>query len=269
MILGNHDVYYRSTNKISSLKPLVKRFKNIHLCSTPFETITFGKKPIAFVHWISPEDLEECVKWLENVNSTTVCGHFEINNFEIVNNVPCIGSRFSPEFFTRFDRVFSGHFHIRSNNGLIYYVGNPFQTNWGEAEQQKGFHIYDVDEDVLTFVPNPFITYVNIILDKRFDVSQFNTDSIVDRIVRLNIPYEDRLSKKKTSAFIDKLARWAHSIEVHEDNDVTVDNETLGKLQDTTEIIRQYIGHCDIRHLDPVMLQTIVLDIHKEAMERC
>jgi hypothetical protein len=32
-----------------------------------------------------------------------------------------------PKIFDKFDRVFSGHYHTRSDNGKIFYLGNTYE----------------------------------------------------------------------------------------------------------------------------------------------
>ena len=52
--------------------------------------------------------------------------------------------------------VFSGHFHHKSDNGTIYYLGNPYQTNWMDYKDPRGFHMFDFETRELTFIENPY-----------------------------------------------------------------------------------------------------------------
>lgn len=46
-----------------------------------------------------------------------------------------------------------GHIHLRQKIGdNIYYVGSPFATDWGEANQQKGYTV--IEDDKKSFVPS-------------------------------------------------------------------------------------------------------------------
>ena len=38
------------------------------------------------------------------------------------------------EFFRKFDTVMSGHFHHKSDDGQIYYLGTPYEIYWGDWE---------------------------------------------------------------------------------------------------------------------------------------
>jgi len=41
--------------------------------------------------------------------------------------------------------AFSGHFHHKSDNGNIYYLGNQYQITWSDYKDTKGFHIFDTE----------------------------------------------------------------------------------------------------------------------------
>ena len=43
--------------------------------------------------------------------------------------------------FTKLDVVFSGHYHTRSNDGKIFYLGNPYQI-FGMMQETREDFIY-------------------------------------------------------------------------------------------------------------------------------
>jgi DNA repair exonuclease SbcCD nuclease subunit len=54
--------------------------------------------------------------------------------------------------------VISGHFHTRHEKkfgkGTILYVGNPFQMDFGDTDNQKGYYVLDLDTLEYNFTPN-------------------------------------------------------------------------------------------------------------------
>ncbi|BCU99219.1 MAG: hypothetical protein CM15mV26_0460 [uncultured marine virus] len=54
-------------------------------------------------------------------------GHLETNGFRAHRGplwkMGCL------DIFDKFDRVFSGHYHTRSDNGKIFYLGNPYECS--------------------------------------------------------------------------------------------------------------------------------------------
>lgn len=50
-------------------------------------------------------------------------------------------------------QCFGGHIHKRQTiAGNVHYVGNPFPTDMGEVNQEKGFTVYDTDTNKITFI---------------------------------------------------------------------------------------------------------------------
>ena len=96
------------------------------------------------------------MKALAKSNADILMGHLEVNGF--LMNVDTVFSTdgWDKKLFKRFDVVFSGHFHHRSDNGTIYYVGNPYQNTWMDHKDPRGFHIFDFETRELTFIENPY-----------------------------------------------------------------------------------------------------------------
>ncbi|BCV01245.1 MAG: hypothetical protein CM15mV41_0560 [Caudoviricetes sp.] len=63
-----------------------------------------------------------------------------------------------PSTFNKFKKVFSGHYHMKSNNDNIHYLGNPINFI-GMTTEVKGFHVFDTETLKTTFYRNPFDTF--------------------------------------------------------------------------------------------------------------
>ena len=53
-------------------------------------------------------------------------GHLEISGFEMMKGMKSEHG-YDKSIFTKFDSVFSGHFHHKSDDGQIYYLGSPYE----------------------------------------------------------------------------------------------------------------------------------------------
>jgi DNA repair exonuclease SbcCD nuclease subunit len=51
----------------------------------------------------------------------------------------------SRSIFDNFTKVFSGHYHTRSTNGTVFYLGNPYEMYWSDVNDTRGFHIFDTE----------------------------------------------------------------------------------------------------------------------------
>jgi DNA repair exonuclease SbcCD nuclease subunit len=69
--------------------------------------------------------------------------------------------------FKRFEKVFSGHFHKKSDDGQIYYCGTQYEITWSDYKCPKGFHIFDTDTRELTRVPNPIVIHKKLIYNDK------------------------------------------------------------------------------------------------------
>jgi DNA repair exonuclease SbcCD nuclease subunit len=263
-IAGNHDFFYKNTNSVGSLDPILSQLKNIHYIPVR-DVVTIDSVNIGFISWISPDIRDESIRWIQTVDASILCGHFEINSFEIVKGVLC-HSGFDQSMFERFDAVFSGHFHIRSKSGVISYLGNPYQTNWSEASYEKGFHLFDIPSRQLTFIPNPVSVFDVVRYTDDFDIVNFDPTRYHNKIVRI---YADQCdNKKKFELMIERMSKNCHSVEVVEDKEVLVDSDGKEPPSDTAQLIRQFLDSCKIDHLDRKILDTMVFAIYQEAIEK-
>ena len=148
MIVGNHDTYYRNTNEINSLFELLggpgdEKYPNIkcydHPCTEEFDGVGIHLLP-----WINESNYESVMRGIQMTYADICMGHLEVNGFEMHAGHFCEGG-YPKEMFRKFDTVFSGHFHKKSDDGQVYYLGAPYQITWSDDNCPKGFHIFDTE----------------------------------------------------------------------------------------------------------------------------
>lgn len=270
MIYGNHDVYHRNTNDVNSVDILMEIFPNIEVVKS-YKIFDFDGLKIGMISWIHKGNLEESLEWIKTAECDILCGHFEIKNFEYTQGHLC-EEGFDPNIFERFEYVFSGHFHVISSDGRITYIGNPNQTNWSDYGLKKGFHIFNTETRELEFIENPYNVYEKIQFDPDIDILKFDFSQYKDKIVRILIRNNTRLSRNKIDLFMDKLSQYAYSVDVHEieENDL-LDKDGIeisdSEYTDTMSLIDQYISSIDI-HVERKKLRKIFNEIYNEAISR-
>jgi DNA repair exonuclease SbcCD nuclease subunit len=259
---------YKNTNSITSLIPVSKGFSNFHIVKE-FEVINFDGLDVGFISWINPQNKEKCLKWISSVDANVLCGHFEINNFEIITRVICT-TGLDSNLFDRFTRVFSGHFHIKAKQKNIYYVGNPYQTNWGEHGYKKGFHIYDTLDDSLEFIKNPVDIYQILCYNDSLVLKDVDVNLFKNKIVRVLTENGKSNKKQKLELLIEMIGVVSQSVELIEDKDFIKPDIDVESIQsaDTAQLINSYLESSQIPNVDKKLLQDLIFGIYREALER-
>ena len=127
-IPGNHDLYYRDKRDIHSAA-WARHIPNIHICNDWFQ-----EGDVIIAPWLVGDDHKKIPK----LSSKYMFGHFELPHFKMnaMVEMPDHGE-IQTEHFGGFDRVFSGHFHLRQTKNNINYIGNAFPHNFADAGDDK------------------------------------------------------------------------------------------------------------------------------------
>ena len=160
MLAGNHDTYYKNTNEVNSPDLLLVEYGNIDVISKP-ETIVIDGTSICMMPWICPENYQESLDHIKNTKAEICMGHFEIAGFAMYRGMESHDG-LAKETFEKFDLVFSGHYHHRSSNQHIHYLGNPYELTWQDYNDPRGFHLFDLDTRELEFICNPYRMFERI-----------------------------------------------------------------------------------------------------------
>jgi DNA repair exonuclease SbcCD nuclease subunit len=262
-IVGNHTAYYKNTNSINAVDLLLREYKNVKVISEPEECIIDNLK-ILFVPWINEENQEKTFDVIKNTSSRCAMGHLELSGFR-VNSSIMMDHGLDSKLFNKFEKVFSGHFHTRSTDGKIFYVGNPYEIYWTDVNDTRGFTIFDTDTLDHYYIDNPYnmfsiVNYEDTSSDS-FDFSEYE-----NKIIKLVI--KKKTDNLKYEKFLDSLySSNISEIKIVENFDINVseDFEEI-ESEDTITILNQYIEECDI-DLNKTFLKSLIQEIYKESCE--
>ncbi len=260
LIVGNHDVAYKNTNKLNSPDLLLQKYTNIKIYSHPQEVLIDNLK-IVFLPWINIENESSVYELIKNTTSKVVMGHLELNGFS-----PYIGQIMAdgrdPEVFYKFKRVFSGHYHTRSTDGRIYYIGNPYEMFFNDIDDRRGFAIFDTETLDHVYVDNPYKLHYNVYYSDNvyedYDFSEYS-----GKIVKLII------QKKTDPHELDKVINGFYSenvvdlkiVESFVEND---EHFNLFESEETIDILLRYVKETDLT-LNKSKLEKLITEIYKEA----
>ena len=269
ILVGNHDIYFRNTNDVNSLQELLgANYKNIHIYPEAQE-IDFGGFPILMMPWINPQNEIYSFGMMDETKADTMVSHLEVVGFEM-HGGHFSESGFDKSQFKKFDTIFSGHYHKKSDDGQIYYLGTPYQMTWSDYNCPKGFHVFDTETRELTRIVNPQKIFEKIYYDDTqenydiHDVNQYRNKYIKLVVVNKNDLY-------KFDKFTDKLFKAdCHEVKIIEDfTDLdanTVSDDIVENSQDTMTLLGKYIDDLDI-NLDKTKLKTDISKLYHEAQD--
>lgn len=264
-ILGNHDVFYRNTNDTNSMNIIETSYSNIHVVDE-YEEFKVGNKIFGLMNWVNNENLERNLNRIKTTSKADyLCGHFEINGFELTKgNIADKG--FSQDIFSRFKAVLSGHFHIRNTIGNITFIGNPFQTNWDDYSSDRGFTVYDSEEDEFTFIKNTYENYEVVIYTDDTSVDDFDYENIDGKIVKILVTSISDLNQVRYNKFIKNIEKYVHSylmVEAGKDEIETLDVVTS---KTTTDMIKEYVHALNVEDSQRSAVLDIMNNLHSVAI---
>jgi len=207
IVVGNHDIHFKNTNEINSLS-MFNRCKNVTIVEDKLTCLDIGTKKLVICPWMNVENYDSLVDDLKFYSNDEYIlgGHFEIvGALMYKNSIPC-DHGIDKDLFKNFHKVLSGHFHHPSNYGNIEYIGALFHYNWEDANDWRGYTIYDSETGVFTKHENPYCLFSAI---KYEDVLSLNDADLrvlcEQRYVRLYVDNEyDKLEFKELKHKIDK-----------------------------------------------------------------
>tara|TARA_B100000579_G_scaffold253780_1_gene208805 strand:+ start:1563 stop:2597 length:1035 start_codon:yes stop_codon:yes gene_type:complete len=262
-IIGNHDCYYKNTNDTNSPQLLLQSYPNVKTYQEITE-IQIGNLQVLFIPWINAENFENSVNTIKLSNSKCAMGHLELNGFR-AHRGHTMEEGMDSTLFEKFDKTFSGHYHTRSDNGKIFYLGNPYEMFWNDVNDSRGFTIFDTETLEHFHINNPYRLFYNIYYEdtphQTFDFSEYES-KIVKVIVR------KKTKPKLFEKFLDKLysvgvqdLKIVENFDIQESEDFEVTEE-----ESTMSILNRYIDESEFE-LDKNIIKGIFQKLYQQACE--
>ena len=266
MILGNHCVYYKNTNKVNSPELLLNEYDNIHIYSE-IDTVTIEGTPICFVPWINRENQTETLSHLQNTNAKIVMGHLELTGFEVTPGMK-MDHGMDPKIFKKFKQVFSGHFHHKSTKGNITYLGNPYQMFWNDYKDVRGFHLYEPSVNKCRMVKNPYDIFQKIFYNETTKSHlEFDIDKCKQSFVKVIV--EDKKDYQEFEKFVENVyCKKPHDVKIIETfvNDTFLEDDDNVEVKDTLTLLNEYIDEVDLA-VNKDKLKSLMRSLYIESCE--
>ena len=265
MIAGNHDTYFKNTNDINSPELVLTEYQNIQIITRP-RTIQVGGIDICMLPWICSDNYTESMNEIRETKAEICMGHLEISGFEMYRGSEAHDGM-DPKVLSKFDMVFSGHFHHKSDNGHIHYLGNPYELTWQDYNDPRGFHLFDLSTRLLTFIHNPFSLFCRLEYDDTKTLDD-PTTLVTDKFVKIVVVnksdyyrYDQYLSKVYNGNPIDvKIVE-----DFSEFTEGKVDESI--NLEDTADVMTHYIDSLETE-VDKEKVKSFMKALYVEALNK-
>jgi len=262
-IVGNHTAYYKDTNEVNTIDLLLKEYKNITTYSET-TSIEVGGCNILLVPWINEENKEASLGLIKASQAPVAMGHLELNGFvATAGHVMDHGMDMDP--FKKFKKVYSGHYHTRSNVGNIYYLGNPYEMFWNDCQDTRGFTIFDTETLEQTPINNPYRLFYKIYYEDH-NYKLFNMKDLKNKIIKLIV--RKKTDQKQFEKFIDKLystgileLKIIENYVLNESEDFVAEED-----ENTMSTLNRYIDDSDFE-CDKNIIKGILQKLYAEACE--
>ena len=268
-LVGNHDVAYKNTLEVNSPGLLLNDYDNIEIFEK-FDTIEFDGVLVDIVPWICDDNANDIFTKMKESKAQICFGHFEISGFEMDRGNVCeVG--IDKQSLNKYDVVLTGHFHHKSTNGNITYVGTPYEMTWADWNDPKGFHIFDTDTRQLEFVQNPFrmfnkISYDDGVTDfehwKAYDFNSLKDTYVKVVVLNKQNPYLfDHVTDNLYKVGVADLS----IVEDFSDALIDDDQEIIDQAEDTMTILSKYIDNLTL-DVESEKLKALMRELYVEAI---
>lgn len=265
IIIGNHDMFYKNTTDLNALKELQGHYMNeVNLVLEP-RVMNYDGLKMGLVPWICAENEEKCLNFIKNCEADIIGAHLELSGFDMHLGMPCIDGM-DPRMFERFEMVLSGHFHTKSSNANIHYLGCQMEFFWNDCNDKKYFHVLDTQTRELTPVHNPLTIFEKVYYDHT-KMNKFKDLGYLDgKFVKLIVV--DKGDPYEFERFVDRIqAQKIHELKIAEDFKEflgdNVDTEQIS-VEDTDQLMYNYIEAVDTT-LDKNRIKKEISDLMIEA----
>jgi DNA repair exonuclease SbcCD nuclease subunit len=272
MVAGNHDTFYKNTNEVNALKQLYgsSAYEKLHLYWDGPVELNMDGCDIMLSPWICADNYEQSMEAFKNTKAQILMGHFEITGFEMDKGHLCTNGM-DKNVFSKFDAVYSGHFHQPSSHGNITYLGAQFEMTWADYDQKRGFSVFDTETREIEYIQNPLHIFHKIWYDDREmtieDVANLDTTQLTNSYIKVIITNKE--NPYIFDLFLDRLQQSGASdikvVEDHMNMDVIDEEELVDEAQDTMTILRNYIEQLEIK-TDKQKVEDFVSNLYQEAI---
>ncbi len=269
MIVGNHDAVYKNTIELNSIYLLLQEYDNVIEYEKPTD-VQIGGCDILMLPWICAGNQQETMLAIEHTKAQIVMSHLELKGFEFMRG-HIMHDGMDHKVFDKFDMVCSGHYHHKSTEGNINYLGCPYEMTWQDYQDEKGFHVFDTETRELTRVANPYNMFYKLWYDDQEmdfdDIAKIDFDQYKDSFVKVII--KNKTNPYLFDSYIERLEKNElinlQIVEDHLNLDLEDTDDIINEAEDTVTILDKYVDGLEIS-ADKDRVKTLMRELYNEAL---
>jgi len=264
IILGNHDVAYKNTNELNSLKELLGHYMDVVTIHMKPSIQDFGGFKVGLLPWINLENYDESIDFIKNCKTDTLFGHLDLAGFDLMKGV-VNQHGMDRKLFSRFENVYTGHFHTKSQQDNITYLGSQMEFFWSDANDPKHFHILDTSTRDITPIRNPHTLFHKIYYNEETTLKE-DVPDVNNKFVKIIV--EDRKDLFTFDKYVDKIqSQKIHDLKILESYEeftgASVQDEDVS-IEDTGTLLDTYVDAVET-DLNKKILKTKLRSLLTEA----
>lgn len=271
VIVGNHDMHLKHKITPNSVREALGKYEKFHIIESP-ETIMVEGVCVDMIPWMCKENVDEITDFIKKSSSKYCMGHFELTGYYFYKGLKSSGM--DPSFLDKYKEVWSGHFHTISNGGNVQYLGTPYTLTLGDANDPRGFWVFDTDAGKISFIENPCVNHFRVYFDadkwthKKSDLEKLYTNKTVKLVIEKSSSETNK--KVKIDQVLDDFERICHefSFEFVESSSGSDDDpaEQDVEIKKTFDIIEEQIDLLEETDEVKERVRKIFSGLYAEAM---
>lgn len=207
ILIGNHDLYTKATNDINTVK-LYRYIPNITVYERPTKIDLFGKS-ILMLPWV--EKKQDQIKYLKQFTGCDyLFCHSDLNGarMHLTSVAHKNSDKIDVEEFSGYKNVYSGHIHILQVNKNFTFVGNNFEMDRNDINNQKGIFILDTITNEEKFIPNNISPkFKKIYIRTQEDIESLeniSTKDYIDLFISNSLLINNRKLRRKLEMMLEQ-----------------------------------------------------------------
>jgi hypothetical protein len=222
------------------------------------------------VPWITRDNQQVCIEAIQNTSANVLLGHLEIEGFEMMRGTVC-DHGMKKEEFSKFEAVYSGHFHHPSEYGNIKYLGAQYEMTWSDYGGRRGFHVFDTETRDIDLVENTNRIFHKIDYDDYDmnidDIANIDTSALKNTYIKVIV--KNRTNPYLYDMFVNKLTE-SGAVDVKTiDDSLNLESsgveDILDETKDTKDILHAYIDTIETA-IDKKKIKKTIDELYTQAL---